>query len=80
MEILKMLTRVKTMSKKVFRCECGEEVDVCDWCGKKFRVGDKIICLEEQHHFCSEKCLNKYIDDTGIIAEARVILSDEDDD
>jgi len=72
--------RVKTMSEKTLKCgnwQCDEEVDECDQCGSEFKVGQKIICLENgEHHFCSEGCMEAFLDDN--IIEAETYLDDED--
>jgi len=39
---------------------CGEVVHRCDCCNRRFLRDDDIICSNEGH-FCSEKCLKKYI-------------------
>jgi len=74
---MRMLVGVKTMSK-VLKCNaCDEEIEECDECGKKFKVGQSVICFADgEHHFCSEECMKAFLDDNVI--EAETYLDDED--
>ena len=66
--------------EKVLKCgnwQCGEEVEECDQCGKAFKAGQKIFCLEYgQHHFCSVECMESFLDDNAI--EVETYLENED--
>jgi len=65
------------MGKKILSCgNCGSEVEVCGYCHKEFLIGGEIIarpeiiCLGEgEHHFCSKKCLNKWLKENVVIAD-----------
>jgi len=54
------------MTKKILVCgNCGEEVKKCDNCGEPFEEEADIICYsgaEGDLHFCSEDCMNDYLD------------------
>jgi len=69
-----------TTEEKVLKCgnwRCSDEVRGCDQCGKAFKVGQKIFCFEYGHyHFCSEDCMESFLDDEAI--ETEVLLENED--
>ena len=68
---------VASLSEDEKTCSnCKEEVDKCDWCYKKFRPHQKIICLEEESHFCSEECLRSFINEET--TEAKTFLDNTD--
>ena len=49
---------------------CEDVIAECDWCGKRFRKGNKIICLDGGvDHFCSEKCLDEFLKEEAMPAE-----------
>jgi len=51
------------MKKEVLKCGyCNEEIKQCDECGKEFKAHHNIICLGAgMRHFCSKKCLDKFL-------------------
>ena len=63
------------MVKKIICSECCKEVKKCEMCGEIFEVGNPIICLKGEHHFCSKECflqffiLNSYVIETYIGVE-----------
>jgi len=61
----------------VLKCNaCGEEIGECDVCGKALGGNQSIICFDDgEHHFCSEECLEAFLDSS--IIEAETYLSDE---
>jgi len=56
---------------KVLKCNaCDEEIEECDECGEEFKVSQSIICFAEgEYHFCSEECMEAFLDDNTIEAE-----------
>jgi len=49
--------------EKVVCEDCHREVKWCDECGKDFKFGDKVFCLEYgQYHFCSLECQEDFIE------------------
>jgi len=62
--------------EKVLRCGfCDNEVEVCDYCHEELLIRGEIIarpeiiCLGEgEHHFCSKKCLNKWLKENVLTA------------
>ena len=58
--------------------KCGRPVYDCDRCGRVFRRGEKILCVwfkwnpicNWRYHFCSRKCLEKYLMERIIEQEA----------
>jgi len=62
------------MSRKLKVCgNCGDEVNKCDNCERRFEDGDDVICFsgsEGDYHFCSEECMEDFLSisivETGI--------------
>ena len=69
------------MRKKILSCgNCGDEIESCDNCDKPFREGDDVICYsgaEGDYHFCSEDCMNEYLDTT--VVETTVECYDDEE-
>jgi len=59
------------MTEKVLKCGfCDNEIEICDYCYKELKKGKEIICLSEgEHHFCSKKCLHKWIKENALPAD-----------
>ena len=55
----------------VLKCSaCGEKIRECDVCGEGLGGIEPIICFAGgEHHFCSEKCMEAFLDDSVIEAE-----------
>ena len=68
------------MKRQILKCEnCDDEIEECDRCGYSFEEGDDVICYPgaQDYHFCSEDCLNEYLDE--IIVSSIVVSYDEDE-
>jgi len=45
-------------------------------CGKELEESQSIICFEDgEHHFCSEECMEKFLDEN--VLEAMTYLDNE---
>jgi len=76
------------MTEKILLCNrCSEEgydgeVYRCDWCDSKFDEGDKILCFDNEYHFCSQDCFEQFVierawDDTE---ESEVVSEEYEED
>ena len=63
--------------EKLLKCNaCDEEIEECDECGKELEESQSIICFEDgEHHFCSEECMEKFLDEN--VLEAMTYLDNE---
>ena len=75
----------KETEKEQICDDCQEEAKECAQCGKKFNVGDKIICgitifeIETNGvHFCCEDCMNTYIE-RDITYRYSEVIEEEDE-
>lgn len=40
---------------------CKYTVEKCDYCGHQFSLGDEIVCLNGDYHFCDFNCLDDWV-------------------
>jgi len=65
--------------RKTLKCSfCNQKVETCDYCHKEFLIRGEIIarpeiiCLNKgEHHFCSKKCLYKWLRENVFPADVK---------